>query len=69
MLSRDVLLSRVRGEYREMPGLRLTVQEACRLWQIDARVCEVVLQELVAGGFLKRTNDGAFIAMPIAGKG
>src|SRR5690349_3068944 len=26
------LSSRIRGEYREMPGLRLTVSQASRLW-------------------------------------
>jgi hypothetical protein len=31
----DSLLDRVRGEYREMPGLQLTIAQACRLWQID----------------------------------
>jgi hypothetical protein len=64
MLSRETLLSRVRGEYHEMPGLRLTLGQACRLWQIEALVCESVLQELVAAGILARTHDGAFIALP-----
>lgn len=30
----ESLIDRVRGEYREMPGLKLTVAQACRLWQI-----------------------------------
>lgn len=62
MRSHEALVARVRGEYLEMPGLRLTVPQACRLWQIDPRVCEAVLQELVEERFVARTRDGAFIA-------
>jgi hypothetical protein len=58
----DPLLVRIRGEYREMPGLRLSLAQACRLWQVDAVTCERVLHRLVAEGFLFRTIDGAFIA-------
>jgi hypothetical protein len=60
----DALLSRIRGEYREMPGLRLTFAQACRLWQVDAATCEVVLQALVAEHFLVRTANGGFMALP-----
>jgi hypothetical protein len=61
MLGTD-LTSRVRGEYREMPGLRLTLQQAARLWQLDVRACELLLAALVDEGFLMRTPDGAFIS-------
>jgi hypothetical protein len=56
------LVERVRGEYREMPGLCLTVPQACRLWQIDRAICERVLNALAAERFLTRTAAGAFIA-------
>jgi len=58
------LVIRIRGEYREMPGLRLTIAEACRLWQMDSAACEAALHTLVGEGFLARTSRGAFIAMP-----
>jgi hypothetical protein len=58
----DTLAARIQGEYREMPGLRLTVRQACRLWQVDAATCEAVLDALVKDGFLFRTPDGAFLA-------
>ena len=64
----DPLVARVRGEYGEMPGLRLTFAQACRLWQMDAAACESVLQVLIAEGFLARTDEGAFIAMPTTHK-
>jgi hypothetical protein len=58
----DALMTRVRGEYDEMPGLRLTLAQACRLWNMEPALCEVVLRTLVREQFLSRTSDGAFIA-------
>jgi hypothetical protein len=55
-------MTRVRGEYQEMPGLRLTFAQACRLWQMDPLLCDAVLNTLVREQFLSRTSDGAFIA-------
>ena len=60
----DALVARIQGEYREMPGLRLTVAEACRLWQLDASTCTAIVEALVVQGFLMRTRDGAFVALP-----
>lgn len=45
------------AEYREMPGVCLTLAQAARLWNADRRVCEDVLQQLVAGGFLRRVGS------------
>ena len=56
----DVVL-RIRGEFLEMPGLRLTAQQARRLWRLDERSCEAVLGALVQARFLVRTRDGAFV--------
>jgi hypothetical protein len=44
------LAARVRAEYREMPGLSLTAEQASRLLGIDRPVCEQVLQGLVSDG-------------------
>ena len=57
---RDVLL-RVQGEYREMPGLKLTDAQAQRLLGIDCDTCAVVLSTLLERGFLRRTNNGLYI--------
>jgi hypothetical protein len=67
-LPSDALVARIRGEYREMPGLRLTVAQACRLWQLDAPTCTAVMEALVAQGFLVRTRDGACVALPATPK-
>ena len=58
------LITRIKGEYTEMPGLRLTTAQACRLWQLDSPTCEHVMSALVNEGFLLPTNKGAFVAMP-----
>ena len=55
------LLDRMRGEYLEMPGLRLTLPQAKRLWGLPSDVCEYALTRLVDDGFLRRTCDGAFV--------
>ena len=62
-MSCESLAARIRGEYCEMPGLRLTLAQACRLWQLDASTCATVLEQLVREAFLYRTADGAYIAM------
>jgi hypothetical protein len=54
------LLTRIRGEYLEMPGLRLTADQATRLWGLDPAECQELLDRLVGTQFLKRTRDGAY---------
>lgn len=49
----DPLLQlRVRAEFMEMPGLKLTIPQAARLFHLDARRCALVLDQLVAHGVL-----------------
>ena len=57
----DNVLLRVRGEYLEMPGLRLTPAQAQRLWGLDAQAAQSVINALVDARFLRRTPDGAFV--------
>ena len=54
------LLNRVRGEFIEMPGLRLRVDQAVRLWNLDRASCEMLLSSLVEAKFLLRYSDGAY---------
>lgn len=58
----ESLVARIRGEYREMPGLRLTFTQACHLWQMDGPTCETVLEHLLREAFLYKNGDGAYIA-------
>jgi hypothetical protein len=52
-------VERVRGNFLEMPGLRLTVPQAARLWGLDVPSCEAVLAVLVRSSFLRWTRSGA----------
>ena len=54
-------LRRIRGEYREMPGLKLTVAQAARLWHTDGPSVERILDILVSDGLLRRTPGGAYL--------
>jgi hypothetical protein len=57
----DELIARVRGEFLEMPGLKLTTAQAQRLWSLDLRVCERLINGLLETQFLERTSDGSFV--------
>jgi hypothetical protein len=55
------LLRLARAEYREMPGLRLTRQQAQRLWNLDSITCEAILETLESTRFLRRTSDRSYV--------
>ncbi len=55
----EKLVERVRSEFLEMPGLRLTMAQAARLWGLDLRSCEAVVDALIRCEFLQRTASGA----------
>jgi hypothetical protein len=40
-----------------MPGLRLTLPQAARLWNVDQQRCEQALDSLAEDGFLLRLRD------------
>ena len=54
------LLRRIRAEYLEMPGLRLTAPQAQRLFGLEAETCDAVLATLLDARFLTRTHAGLF---------
>jgi hypothetical protein len=54
------LVQRIREEFEETPGLRLSVREASRFWGLDEATCELVLAELAASGFLAAGVDRRF---------
>jgi len=60
----DSFMTRVRAEYREMPGLSLTAPQAARLWGMQLSLCESVLDRLVIEGMLYHTRHGAYVAVP-----
>jgi hypothetical protein len=48
------------GNYREMPGLSLHLAQAARLFGVSAPACQVVLDDLVRAGQLRRDSDGQY---------
>jgi hypothetical protein len=56
-------LRRIRGEYLEMPGLRLTCSQAQRLWGLDEQTCVKLLDRLVDLKFLVMGSDGNYMRL------
>ena len=54
-------IDRIRSEYREMPGLRLTFEQMPRMWQLDRRTGRVLLKNLLDARFLEATSDGQYV--------
>lgn len=59
-LRAHALLSRIRGEFDEMPGLSLSLEQARRLFGLDPWLCERVLESLEQTGYLRRNARGAY---------
>ena len=57
---RSDVAERVRCEFVEMRGFSPTVEQAARLFQLNADECRDVLRRLVDEGFLRYTPDGRF---------
>ena len=45
-------------EFQEMPGLRLTMPQVCRLWSLTQTTAETVVRSLVTRGFLTLDRCG-----------
>jgi hypothetical protein len=56
----DPTLRRICAEYLEMPGLRLTLDQARRLWGLDEATCVASLRHLVELRFLIETDAHMF---------
>ena len=69
-------LTRLRAEYLEMPGLRLTAEQVQRLCGVERLMCQPALDALVEAKFLcakadgtyARSTDGEMTARPRAAK-
>ncbi|MGE3276089.1 MAG: hypothetical protein AB7O67_13320 [Vicinamibacterales bacterium] len=59
------VVNRVRAEFIEMPGLRLTPTQAQRLWGLDRHTCEAVVAQLTATRELVRGADGRISAVSV----
>jgi len=57
------VLERLRGEYLEMPGLKLRIDQVQRLCGIEQQMCKPVLDALVKAGFLCLKSDGTYVRL------
>ena len=55
----EAVLRRVRSEFVEMPGLRLTPAQATILWGLERDACRKVIDALIDSAFLRWTPSGA----------
>ena len=53
-------IDRIRGEFLEMPGLRLTGAQVRRLCGVDETMLQPVLETLVQEHFLRVNADGTY---------
>ena len=58
---RAELVTMVLGTFREMPGLSLHLNQAARLFGVHSTTCQVLLDDLVALGRLRRAHDGQYL--------
>jgi DNA-binding IclR family transcriptional regulator len=57
----DQILERLRAEYREMPGMRLKLEQVQRLCGIEQPLCKRALEALVEAKFLRLGSDGTYV--------
>jgi hypothetical protein len=57
----NATMARVRGEFEEMPCLRVTREQARVLFGLPGQICEWVLRCLERDGYLDRTARGEYL--------
>jgi hypothetical protein len=63
----NTMLTRIRAEYLEMPGLRLKSDQVQRLCGVERTICQLVLDLLVDVKFLCVKSDGAYARLTDGG--
>lgn len=57
----DRMIARVRGEFDEMPCMRVTAGMARSLFGLPDTAVEALLERLEREGFLSRTDQGEYV--------
>jgi hypothetical protein len=58
------LRCRIQAEFEEMPGLKLTLRQASRLFDVDVATCERLLAQLVVSGALGMSGGSFVLRQP-----
>ena len=57
----DALVTRIKSEFNESPGMCLTLRQGARLWGIAPEDCAKLVERLVAEQFLRWTRTGELV--------
>lgn len=52
-----MLIARIRREFKDHPGIAVTLPQAEILWSVNHQRCTEVFDELLSEGFLKKVDD------------
>ncbi len=55
----------IRGEFTEVPGLRLTKKQVQRMWGLDPQTCDELIDLLVAAKFLRQTDNTSYVRVSL----
>jgi hypothetical protein len=55
------LTARIRAEFDESPGMRVTQAQISRLFLLDSTLCSTVVSALVDSGFLRKDGIGRYL--------
>ena len=58
---RQEIQAMILGTYRAMPGMRLQLAQAARLFGLRRNTCQIVLDDLVRNGILHHSTDGRYV--------
>jgi hypothetical protein len=56
----EQVMSAIRGEFNEMPGMKLTRDQFCRLWHLERHQAERVIKSLTTSGFLRKDPQNRY---------
>jgi hypothetical protein len=56
LVRRDAIVRRITAEFRELPGLVLSLKQASRFLAVDEAACARILAALTQAGVLRRTE-------------
>jgi hypothetical protein len=59
---RTSLVRRVAAEFEEVPGMRLTLVQAARFFNVPAETCSRIFSMLMEEGQLRLTLDGRYVS-------
>ena len=60
LVRREAIVRRITAEFRELPGLVLSLKQASRFLGVDEAACARILAELTRSGVLRRTDTQAY---------